>query len=161
SRCRFLLVVIPSLPRKQSLLQNMVRVLVMRGNYVGFSIFVKKSVGAIVGSLKGADGVGRSASPIGREQFAELTTPSAPPRWLRDFLLPAQPPLLFKEGKRSSKNSKDSTAVGTICFLVCMLCAAPAHAQSPAPGKTVLDGVFSETQAKRGQAAYAAHCSVC
>ena len=33
--------------------------------------------------------------------FAELTTPSAPLRWLRDFLLLAQPPLLFKEGKRA------------------------------------------------------------
>ncbi len=29
------------------------------------------------------------------------------------------------------------------------------------PGKTVLDGVFSEAQAKRGQAAFMAHCSVC
>src|SRR5438876_9002430 len=34
------------------------------------------------------------------DDFAELTTPSAPLRWLRDFLLLAQPPLLFKEGKR-------------------------------------------------------------
>src|SRR5438128_8306681 len=32
------------------------------------------------------------------EDFAELTTPSAALRWLRDFLLMPQPPLLFKEG---------------------------------------------------------------
>jgi len=31
-------------------------------------------------------------------QFAELTTPSAAFRRLRDFLLMPQPPLLFKEG---------------------------------------------------------------
>ena len=49
--------------------------------------------------LKGADGVARSASPTGRslkkssgeifrpKHFAELTTPSAPLRWLRDFFL--------------------------------------------------------------------------
>src|SRR6266581_2091023 len=36
------------------------------------------------------------------QRFAELTTPSAPLRWLRDFFLRAQPPLLFKEGKTSS-----------------------------------------------------------
>jgi len=35
------------------------------------------------------------------------------------------------------------------------------QAQSQTSGNTVLDGVFSEAQAKRGQAAYAAHCSVC
>ena len=52
-------------------------------------------------------------------------------------------------------------SVSTNCLLVFMLCTALAHAQSPAPARTVLDGVFSEAQAKRGQAAYAAHCSVC
>src|SRR5438132_573033 len=91
-RCRFLLMT--SLPLKESRLQKMVRRLVMRGNYVGVSRFVKKSV-------------------------------------------------------------------STNCLLVFMLCTAMAHAQSPAPARTVLDGVFSEAQAKRGQAAYAAHCSVC
>jgi len=35
------------------------------------------------------------------------------------------------------------------------------QAQSQTPDKTVLDGVFSEAQAKRGQAAYLAHCSAC
>ncbi len=34
--------------------------------------------------------------PIG---LALRATPSAPLRWLRDFLLLAHPPLLFKEGK--------------------------------------------------------------
>jgi len=32
------------------------------------------------------------------EDFAELTTPSAALRWLRNFLLMPQPPLLAKEG---------------------------------------------------------------
>jgi hypothetical protein len=31
---------------------------------------------------------------------AQLTTPSALLRWLRGFYLLAQPPLLFKEGKK-------------------------------------------------------------
>jgi mono/diheme cytochrome c family protein len=35
------------------------------------------------------------------------------------------------------------------------------QAQSPAPGKTVLDGVFSEGQARRGKAVYTTHCSAC
>jgi hypothetical protein len=41
----------------------------------------------------------RSAKSSGLKHFAELTTPSAPLLWLRDFFLRAQPPLLFKEGK--------------------------------------------------------------
>ena len=32
------------------------------------------------------------------EHFAKLTTPSAALRWLRDFLLIPQPPLLCEEG---------------------------------------------------------------
>jgi hypothetical protein len=32
------------------------------------------------------------------KNFAELTTPSAALRWLRNFLLMPQTPLLFKEG---------------------------------------------------------------
>ena len=47
--------------------------------------------------LKGADGVVSSVKCFRPEDFAELTTPSAPLRWLRDFLLLAQPPLLPKE----------------------------------------------------------------
>jgi hypothetical protein len=39
-----------------------------------------------------------SAKLLRPEQGAELTTPSAALRWLRDFLLMPQPPLLFKEG---------------------------------------------------------------
>src|SRR3954468_4478882 len=58
-----------------------------------------------------ADGVARSASPIGRSinrslakasglnNFAELTTPAAP-LWNGSILLMARPPLLFKEGNR-------------------------------------------------------------
>ena len=42
-------------------------------------------------------------------QFAELTTPSAAFRRLRDFLLMPQPPLLFKEGNVSAlKQSANS-----------------------------------------------------
>src|SRR5206468_4560959 len=47
-RCRFLLMT--SLPSKESRLQKMVRRLVMRGNYVGVSRFVKKSV-VVTGTL--------------------------------------------------------------------------------------------------------------
>src|SRR5437867_2410556 len=47
------------------------------------------------------------------------------------------------------------------CFIFLVLCKPAVQAQSQAPGKTVLDGVFSEAQAKRGQAAYAVHCNVC
>ena len=43
-------------------------------------------------------GVVSSAKLPRPEQFAELTTPSAALRWLRNFLLMPQPPLLFKEG---------------------------------------------------------------
>src|SRR5205807_4098305 len=65
-------------------------------------------------TLVRADGVARSASPIGRslkrrsakslglKSFAELTTPSAALRRLRAFLLMPQPPLLFKEGNVSA-----------------------------------------------------------
>jgi len=37
------------------------------------------------------------------EDFAELTTPSAALRWLRDFLLMPQPPLLCKEGNKLTR----------------------------------------------------------
>jgi len=47
------------------------------------------------------------------------------------------------------------------CFTFLALCTASLRAQSPAAGRTVLDGVFSEEQAKRGQAAYTAQCTVC
>src|SRR5207253_6162234 len=65
-------------------------------------------------TLVRADGVARSASPIGRslkkrsakslglKSFAELTTPSESLRRLRAFLLMPQPPLLFKEGNVSA-----------------------------------------------------------
>src|SRR5438094_4588083 len=65
-------------------------------------------------TLVRADGVARSASPIGRslkkrsakslglKSFADLTTPSAALRGLRAFLLMPQPPLLFKEGNVSA-----------------------------------------------------------
>ena len=39
--------------------------------------------------------------------------------------------------------------------------AAQSLSPATAAGRTVLDGVFSEAQAKRGQTAYTAHCSVC
>src|SRR5215510_14343844 len=49
-------------------------------------------------SFVGADGVVSSAKCSGLRVFAELTTPSAPLRWLRGILLMAQPPLLCEEG---------------------------------------------------------------
>ena len=42
-----------------------------------------------------------------------------------------------------------------------VLCIPAVQAQSQAAGKTVLDGVYSDAQAARGQAAYTAHCRVC
>jgi hypothetical protein len=42
----------------------------------------------------------------GLKIFAELTTPSAAFRWLRNFLLMPQPPLLFKEGNMSREFAK-------------------------------------------------------
>ena len=49
-------------------------------------------------TLVRADGVVRPAKSLGLNIFAELTTPSAALRWLRNFLFMPQPPLLFKEG---------------------------------------------------------------
>ena len=49
----------------------------------------------------------------------------------------------------------------SLVFL-CLFVAVPVIEAGPqAPVKTVLDGVFSEAQAKRGEAAYAANCGVC
>ena len=51
--------------------------------------------------------------------------------------------------------------MSSLVFL-CLFVAVPViEARSQAPVKTVLDGVFSEAQAKRGEAAYAANCGVC
>jgi len=50
-------------------------------------------------------------------------------------------------------------AVPWIIFLVLWVSAV--QAQSQAPGKTVLDGVYSDAQATRGQATYTAHCRTC
>ena len=47
------------------------------------------------------------------------------------------------------------------CFTFLVLCRPAVQGQLQTTGNTVLDGVFSEAQAKRGQAAYTAHCSVC
>jgi cytochrome c5 len=47
------------------------------------------------------------------------------------------------------------------CSTFLVFCRPALQAQSQTPGRTVLDGVFSEPQARRGQAAYTAHCSVC
>jgi mono/diheme cytochrome c family protein len=47
------------------------------------------------------------------------------------------------------------------CLIFLMLCIPALHAQPQAPGKTVLDGVYSDAQATRGQAFYTAVCSGC
>ena len=53
------------------------------------------------------------------------------------------------------------TKMPSLVFL-CLFVAVPViEARPQAPVKTVLDGVFSEAQAKRGEAAYAANCGVC
>lgn len=46
-------------------------------------------------------------------------------------------------------------------FVFVMLAVPDMSAQSPTPGRTVLDGVYSEGQATRGQASYMSACSVC
>ena len=46
-------------------------------------------------------------------------------------------------------------------FILLFLCLPAAQAQSKASGKTVLDGVYSEGQATRGQAVYKTVCSGC
>src|SRR5438309_665789 len=45
--------------------------------------------------------------------------------------------------------------------LLLVLCVSAIQAQSPAPGKTVLDGVYSDAQVTRGEASYTATCSAC
>src|SRR5712691_13113095 len=47
------------------------------------------------------------------------------------------------------------------CFIFLVLCVPAGQAQSEAREKTVLDGVYSDAQAKRGQAFYTTHCSAC
>jgi len=46
-------------------------------------------------------------------------------------------------------------------FTFLVLCIPTVQAQSQAPGKTTLDGVYSDAQATRGQATYTAHCRTC
>jgi len=50
-------------------------------------------------------------------------------------------------------------AVASFIFLI--LCVFTVQAQSEAPEKTVLDGVYSNAQAQRGQEFYTTHCSPC
>ena len=46
-------------------------------------------------------------------------------------------------------------------FVFLLLCIPAVQAQTPAPSRTVLDGVYSDPQASRGQALYTATCSIC
>jgi mono/diheme cytochrome c family protein len=48
-----------------------------------------------------------------------------------------------------------------LCFILAITCTPVIRAQAQGPGKTVLDGVYSDTQAARGKAAYTAICSPC
>ena len=48
-----------------------------------------------------------------------------------------------------------------IFLIYAAMLAHPAAAQESGKGKTVWDGVFNEAQARRGQEAYAMHCSSC
>jgi S-disulfanyl-L-cysteine oxidoreductase SoxD len=50
--------------------------------------------------------------------------------------------------------------LAVICVVGWTFCA-PATAQTPAPAKTTLDGVFSETQTARGKATYTTFCASC
>jgi mono/diheme cytochrome c family protein len=57
--------------------------------------------------------------------------------------------------------SRTLRKLAVLCLTFLALRTPALQAQFEQPAKTVLDGVFSEGQARRGQAAYAAHCSVC
>jgi mono/diheme cytochrome c family protein len=57
------------------------------------------------------------------------------------------------------ENMLRKPAVSAFIFLV--LCIPAVQAQPQAPGKTVLDGVYSDVQAARGQTAYTGACSGC
>jgi len=46
-------------------------------------------------------------------------------------------------------------------FIVILFCVQAVHAQSEPPVKTVLDGVYSDTQATRGEDFYTTICSAC
>src|SRR5207302_371541 len=102
--------------------------------------------------LDRADGVARSARPIGRslkrrsakslglKSFAELTTPSAALRRLRAFLLMPQPPLLFKEGnvsalKQSVNSFTRSNAVRYVMTLASRANSAAQRRQESSPGR--------------------------
>ncbi len=63
--------------------------------------------------------------------------------------------------KRHKNHKNVFTSFPCLVFL-CLFVAVPfIQAGAQAPAKTVLDGVFSEMQAKRGQAAYSANCGGC
>jgi hypothetical protein len=79
--------------------------------------------------LKGADGVARSASPQGRSlkrSSAELTTPSAPLRWLRDFLLLGASTPPFQGGEK--------TTIKALLFSVLLFFSASAFGQADFAG---------------------------
>ncbi len=60
------------------------------------------------------------------------------------------------------KNHKDVSICFSSFVFLCLFVAVPlVEARPQAPEKTVLDGVFSEAQARRGQAAYTANCGAC
>ncbi len=61
--------------------------------------------------------------------------------------------------KMSTRRMLKTLAVATYVLLV--LSSASLQAQSEAREKTVLDGVYLDAQAKRGQASYTTHCSAC
>src|SRR5438046_982450 len=54
-----------------------------------------------------------------------------------------------------------SAKAAATSLILLVLCIPAIQAQSQNPGKTVLDGVYSEAQVTRGQASYTATCSVC
>src|SRR5436190_2290841 len=54
-----------------------------------------------------------------------------------------------------------SAKAAATSLILLVLCIPAVQAQSQNPGKTVLDGVYSEAQVTRGQASYTATCSAC
>src|SRR5437867_12639769 len=66
----------------------------------------------------------------------------------------------IKSGNMPQRGTK-ITKMPSLAFL-CLFVAVPvSEARPQAPVKTVLDGIFSEAQEKRGETAYAANCGVC
>jgi mono/diheme cytochrome c family protein len=67
----------------------------------------------------------------------------------------------FDDEMKAQISSRPRMLRKSLCSLMFLVLCRPAVQAQSQTAKTVLDGAFSEVQAKRGQAAYTTHCSVC